>query len=93
LAYLASVRRATITIPEDLDAELTRYLSSQPAPPALATLVQATLRRFLAEEELRCRDFRLPPGPLRIRPAAEGSGPADVAERHDAYLAGADETE
>jgi len=87
------MRRATITIPEDLDAELARYLASQPAPPALATLVQTALRRFLAEEELRCRDFRLPPGPLRIRPDGTGSGLADVAERHDDYLAGADENE
>ncbi len=85
------VKRATITIPEDLEEVLTRYLEAQPARPSLAALVQTALRRFLAEEELRKRDFRPAKGPLRIHPAAHGSGLSDVAERHDAYLFETDE--
>lgn len=85
------MRRATITIPEDLEEDLKRYLESQPARPSLAALVQTALRRFLAEEELRKRDYRPAKGPLRIHPAARGSGLSDVAERHDTYLIGTDE--
>lgn len=82
------MRRATITIPDDLEVELNRYLERQPAPPTLATLLQAALRRYLEEEELRRRDYRPARGPLRISAASKGSGVADVAERHDAYLTG-----
>lgn len=85
------MRRATISIPPDLERDLNRYLESLPARPSLAVLVQSALRRFLAEEELRKRDFRPAEGPLRIHPAAHGSGLSDVAERHDTYLAGTDE--
>jgi hypothetical protein len=81
------MKRATITIPDELERDLERYLAAQDPPPTLAALVQSALRRYLAEEQLRLRDYRPPRGPLRIRPAGKGSRRQDVAERHDRYLA------
>ena len=44
------MRRATITLPDDLEAELDSFLEAHEAPPALTTVVQAALRRYLAEK-------------------------------------------
>jgi Arc/MetJ-type ribon-helix-helix transcriptional regulator len=41
------MRRATITLPDDLEAEVEEYLAKQEAPPSLTSLIQAALRRFL----------------------------------------------
>ena len=41
------MRRATITIPDDVDERVERFAESQPAPPSLTSVVQAALRRFL----------------------------------------------
>ncbi len=43
------MRRATITIPEDLERALERYRRALEVPPALATVVQKALREYLAE--------------------------------------------
>lgn len=43
------MRRATITLPDDLEAEVESYLAEHEAPPSLTALVQAALRRFLGE--------------------------------------------
>ena len=83
------MRRATITIPDDLEAQLDGYLAAQEAPPSLAVLVQAALRRFLKEQRLEQRQFQPPREPLRITPAATGSGLSDVSVQHDRELAGA----
>ncbi len=84
------MRRATITIPDDLDAQLRAFLAMQEAPPSLATLIQAALRRYLREQRLKERQFQLPQRPLRITPAASGSGMSDVSVEHDRELAGAE---
>ena len=85
------MKRATITIPDELERDLERYLAGQDPPPTLAALVQSALRRYLAEEQLRLRDYRPPRGPLRVKPAVRGSRLQDVAERHDSYLAESDD--
>ena len=81
------MRRATITIPDDLEAQLNAHLAAQEAPPSLAALVQAALRLYLKEQRLKERQFRLPQRPLRITPAATGSGVTDVSVEHDRELA------
>ena len=79
------MKRATITIPDDLEAELEAYLAQQKAPPSLTTVVQAALREYLRDQALSVRGYRPAKGPLRITPA-EGNA-ADVSAEHDRYLA------
>ena len=80
------MRRATITIPDDLETDLDAYLKAQEAPPSLTVLVQTALRRFLAQKRLEQRQYRPPDRPLRVTPAASGSGQLDVSVEHDREL-------
>lgn len=80
------MKRATITLPDDLAAGVDEYLESHDAPPALTTVVQAALREYLQE-----RGFLRPFRTLRITPAAQGSGLTDVSVNHDKYFAEGDE--
>jgi metal-responsive CopG/Arc/MetJ family transcriptional regulator len=76
------MKRATITIPDDLAAAVDRYVQAQEAPPALTSVVQTALRVYLTERGyLRAR--KRP----HITPAPRGSGRHDVSEAHDRYLA------
>lgn len=77
------MKRATITLPDDLAKAVDDYVQAQEAPPALTTVVQAALREYLSE-----RGFLRVHRPLRIRPAKKGSGPSDVSQNHDLYLTG-----
>ena len=77
------MKRATVTIPDDLQNELTAYLGTQESPPTLTALVQAALRRFLAEKRLEQWQYRPPQRRLSITPAASGSGRSDVSIAHD----------
>lgn len=69
------MRRATITLSDELEAELEGYLAAQEVPPSLTSLMQAALRSFLAE-----RRPGLPRGPW-----AGGAPPSEVAEEVAAY--------
>lgn len=40
----------TVTIPDELEDELDRFVSEQPAPPSATAVLQASLRRFLAQD-------------------------------------------
>lgn len=80
------MRRATVTIPDDLERELERYLRSRPAPPSLTTLMQVALRSFLREQRFAERSFQPAAGLFEISPATRGSGHDDVSERHDHHL-------
>jgi len=76
------MKRATVSIPDDLARAVNSYVKAQEAPPALTAVVQAALREYLAERGyLRARN------PLRITPAERGSGLRDVSRAHDRYLA------
>lgn len=78
------MKRATITIPDELQAELERYVQRQEAPPELTSVVQTALREFLErQKDIETREFR----PFRITPAACGSGRSDISVNHDRYLA------
>jgi hypothetical protein len=84
---LNAMKRATVTIPEDLQNELAAYLETQESPPTLTALVQAALRRFLAEKRLEQWQYRPPRRRLSITPATAGSGRSDVSIAHDEVLA------
>jgi metal-responsive CopG/Arc/MetJ family transcriptional regulator len=76
------MKRATVTLPDDLAEAVDRYSRSQEARAPLTAVVQAALRQFLTERGyLRAR------GTLRITPARRGSGRRDVSQAHDRYLA------
>ena len=77
------MRRATITIGDDLESQLDSWMRQQEAAPPLTTVVQAALKEFLA-----LRGFAISPRKLRITPSKKGSGSRDVSIAHDRYLAG-----
>jgi hypothetical protein len=76
------MKRATVTLPDDLAEAVDEYLQGQEAPPAFTTVVQAALREYLRE-----RGFLRPYRALKIEPVGR-SGRSDVSVNHDAYLAG-----
>jgi hypothetical protein len=49
MVYRRRVRRATITIPDELEADLEAYRSAQEVAPSLAAITQTALRQFLRE--------------------------------------------
>jgi hypothetical protein len=77
------MKRATVTIKDELETVLDSYVSSQEVPPTLTAIVQAALGEYLAR-----RGAAPPSNPLRITPAKKGSGKSDVSRRHDQYFAG-----
>ena len=80
--YSEIMKRATVSIPDDLAKAVDSYVGTQEAPPPFTAVVQAALRQYLTERGyLRARK------PLRINPATRGSGRRDVSRAHDRYLA------
>jgi hypothetical protein len=77
------MKRATMTLPDDLAEAMDNYLQAQETPPALTTVVQAALRQYLGE-----RGFLRPYRPLKIRTAKHGSASSDGSINHDLYIAG-----
>jgi metal-responsive CopG/Arc/MetJ family transcriptional regulator len=76
------MRRATITIPDDLAKAVDKYIAEQEATPTLTAVVQAALRRYLEQ-----RGVLQKPRPFRITPAKKGSGVHDLSINHDKYFA------
>lgn len=76
------MKRATMTLPDDLAEAVVNYQQAHEAPPTLTTIVQAALRQYLGE-----RGFLRVRQPLEITPAGKGSGRRDVSRDHDRYLA------
>ena len=76
------MKRATMTLPDDLAEAVDRYVKAQEAPPALTAVVQAALREYLRERGF-LRTYR----PLKITPKGN-SGRSDVSTNHDLYLTG-----
>jgi hypothetical protein len=76
------MKRATVTIPDDLAEAVEKYTLAQEVPPALTAVVQAALRDYLRERGF-LRQYR----PLHITPAPRGSGRTDVSINHDHYFA------
>lgn len=80
--YNSKMKRATVTIPDDLAEAMESYVRAQEAPPPLTAVVQAALRQYLTD-----RGYLRTRGRLRIKPAPHGSGCRDVSQAHDRYLA------
>ncbi len=76
------MKRATVTIPDDLADAVESYVRDQEAPPPLTAVVQAALRQYLA-----LRGYLRPAGPFQLTPAKRGSGRRDISIEHDRYLA------
>jgi len=66
--YPYSMKRATVTIPDDLAKAVDGYVQAQEAPPPLTAVVQAALREYLAERGF----LQGPARPLVITPARRG---------------------
>ncbi|TAK23930.1 MAG: hypothetical protein EPO26_07615 [Chloroflexota bacterium] len=76
--------RATITLPDELQGELQRYLADLESPVPVSRAVQAAIREYLARRGYGTSErFQ----PLRITPSPTGSGSTDVSTEHDRYLA------
>jgi hypothetical protein len=80
------MRRATITMPDDLEMAIAAFQGDQDAPPSLTAIAQAALREYLAQ-----RGYLAPKRSLRVTPAPRGSGESTVSIEHDRFLAQADE--
>ena len=77
------MKRATMTLPDDLAEAVENYVQAQEARPSLTKVVQAALRQYLGD-----RGFLRTRRPLAITPARKGSGRRDVSQEHDRHLAG-----
>jgi hypothetical protein len=77
------MRRATITIGDEIEAQLDAWMLRQDAAPPLTAVVRTALKEFLA-----LRGFATPSAKLHITPSRKGSGSHDVSIAHDRYLAG-----
>ena len=75
------MRRATITLDDQLEAALEAYGKRQEVPPVSTSVVQAALHEYLAR-----RGVAAPPESFQITPANKGSGKRDVSRNHDQYL-------
>jgi hypothetical protein len=80
--YTKLMKRATMTLPDDLAKAVDNYRQAQENPPTLTVVVQTALRDYLTE-----RGFLRARRPLRLT-AVGRSGRSDVSMEHDAYLAG-----
>ena len=76
------MKRATVTIPDDLAEAVDSNVEAQEARPPLTSVIQAALRQYLADRGYVGAKRR-----LRITPAKRGSGRRDVSHAHDRYLA------
>ena len=77
-----NMKRATVTLPDDLEDAVEKYAEAQNVPPALTAIVQAALREYLQE-----RGFLRAFQPLKLGPLGN-SGRNDVSRNHDLYLTG-----
>ena len=80
------MKRATITIPDELEAELDAFLATQEPQPSLTGVIQAALRVYLDERKWKERGYRAPQKSLQIPAANKGSGRNDISENHDKYF-------
>lgn len=80
--YTRFMKRATVTLPDDLAEAVEKFTEAQNVPPALTTVVQVALREYLQERGF-LRTYR----PLKLE-ALGNSGRSDVSINHDLYLTG-----
>jgi hypothetical protein len=78
------MKRATVTLPDELDKALEAYRASQEVSLPLTSVVQSALREYLAKRGFLTSSEKRP---FRITPAEKGSGTKDVSIQHDRYFA------
>ena len=76
------MKRATITIPDDLDQALAAYGRDQDLPDEVGALVEAALRNLLANH-----GYLTPFRPLHITPIEHDGDETDISINHDWYVA------
>jgi len=76
------MKRATITVPDDLEAPIEAFSRDQDIAPPFTSIVQAALREYLT-----ARGYLAPPEPFGLTPAARGSGLTTISVEHDRYFA------
>ena len=76
------MKRATVSLPDDLAEAVESYTRAQNIPPALTAVVQTALREYLRERGF-LRTYR----PLKLGPLGN-SGRSDISVNHDLYLTG-----
>ena len=81
------MRRATITLPDELEIALEAYLNSQDVPLPLTAVAQAALREYLARRGFVSSSVDRT---FRITPAERGSGVRDVSSEHDRHFSEAE---
>lgn len=80
--YIEDMKRATMTLTDDLADALETYVCAQEVRPTLTAVVQVALRQYLTE-----RGFLKVDRTLKIAAARRGSGSRDGSREHDRYLA------
>jgi hypothetical protein len=83
------MKRATITIPDDLEQQLNAWLQAQEARPSLTAVVQTALKRFLEAQQLEAMQYAPPSRPFSVTTARVGSGATDISTEHDRHIASA----
>ncbi len=76
------MKRATITIPDDLEAEFENWLGEQRARPSLTAVVQAALRSYLKPTQAREGSGDRP---KQVYPVTGDAGAGCVAEAYVGY--------
>jgi hypothetical protein len=80
------MRRATVTLTDELDAALNEYIRSLDAAPSLTAITQAALREFLAQ-----RGYLRTQRTFWLTPAEHGSGDPHASRDHNRSVAEAAE--
>ena len=82
------MKRATVTLTDELEQRLNAHLSEQAAPPSLTAIVQAALNDYLLKMELEKRGYRPAVRPFNPQPLEEtdDKGEPDVSINHDDYF-------
>lgn len=76
------MKRATITIPDDLESRIKEYTRNQEAPPSLNAVVQAALEEYLDSHERSSARWLLDITPIEEK---DDAGEPDVSVNHDSY--------
>jgi len=82
------MKRATVTLPDDLERALEAYRRAQDVPLPLTASIQAALREYLTKRGFLASTAERP---FVITPVEKGSGASDISVNHDRYFAEAAE--
>lgn len=80
------MKRATITIPDDLDSRIKEYTQGREDDTSLSAVVQAALEEYLDSHERSSARWLLDFTPIEEK---DDAGEPDVSINHDKYLADA----